>query len=491
MPDLEFMGHPRGVYVLFLVEMWERFSYYGMRALLIFYLTQHFEFSDTAATQYYGAYTSLVYAFSILGGFLADRALGQWRSVRFGGTLILLGHLLLAVEGAMGAPDHLTRQIFFLALGLIIAGTGFFKPCASTLVGSLYADGDGRRQTGFFIFYVGVNLGAALAALSVGYLGQTYGWSFGFGAAAIGMALGLACLHLGRNYLAPYAMKPVAEIAGPLPTLAMLGVCALLGWALVQNPGIVGVVLVCVLAGALFILARFMAREASLAERHHILAVIILFIGVSVYWSTFEQAGSSLNLFADRVVRMELFGITFLSSQSQFFNPAFILLITPPLALLWAALARRNLEPSVGFKFTIGLGLSALAFFSLSLSIGFAASDHRVGMEWLIGYYFLQTLAELCLSPIGLSIMTQISPKKLSGLVMGLWMMGSSAGNYLGAQIATLTARSDNPDAMIDAVGEAARYGQVFGYIAMYAACAGLLFGLASPLIRRLVTARR
>ncbi len=490
LPKAEIMGHPRGIFVLFMAEMWERFSYYGMRALLIFYLTQHFAFPDVASTQYYGAYTSLVFAFSILGGFLADRAIGQWRSLRLGGLLILSGHVLLAVEGAMGAPNDLTRQIFFAALGLIIAGTGFFKPCASTMVGALYASGDHRRQTGFFIFYVGVNLGAALAALSVGYLGQAFGWSYGFGAAAVGMALGLLFLQLGQGDLAPFAMNAPSGNKSAGLTLLLALACTTLGWVLVQNPAIVGIALVAVVAGAFFVLGRYILREADATERRHLFAVIILFLGVSVYWSTFEQAGSSLNLFADRVVRMELLGMTFLSSQSQFFNPAFILLVTPVLALLWATLARLNREPSVGFKFSLGLGISSFAFFLLSVSIGFAGSEQRVGLEWLIGYFLFQTIAELCISPIGLSIMTQISPKKLSGLVMGLWLMGSSAGNYLGAQIATLTARADNSDLVVDTAAEAARYGQVFGYVAIYAAMAAIIFLGLSPTIRRLVAQR-
>ncbi len=473
--------------MLFLTEMWERYSYYGMRALLIFYLTQHFKFADAPATLYYGAYTSLVYAFSILGGYLADRVVGQFRSVQTGGTLILCGHLLLALEGELGDPTPMSQQLFFLALGLIIAGTGFFKPCISTMVGSLYAEGDNRRQTGFFIFYVGINLGSALAALSVGYLGQTYGWSYGFGAAALGMAFGLIVVNVRSDDLAPHSLPPTRPGMGLGGVAGLMVGLAALGWVLVQNPTIVGYSLLAIVCIALGILALFVVREASARERANIAVIVLLFLAVSVYWSAFEQAGSSLNLFAARLVSMDVGFMTMQPSQTQFFNASFILLLTPVFALVWRFLARHGVEPSVGFKFSLGLAFAGLAFTSLVISLKAAGAGNLVGMQWLALYYVLQTCGELCISPIGLSAMTQLAPRKLSALVMGLWFMGASAGNYLASLIATLTARSGEAGAVVDAAAEAARYGDVFGNIALYAFSAALLFGLVGLPISRMV----
>lgn len=482
----EIFGHPPGLFVLFLSEMWERFSYYGMRGLLIFYLTQHFALPDGRATAYYGAYTALVYAFTLLGGFLADRFLGQWRSVIVGGVLILSGHVVLAIEGQLGAPTDATRQVFFLALGLIIAGTGFFKPCVSTLVGALYEDGDGRRQTGFFIFYVGINVGAALAALICGYLGQVWGWSYGFGAAAVGMALGLTFLNLGRRSVEPQAPKASGASGTPIQIAMALG-AALLAYVLVQNPPVVGVALALGFGGALLVIGQFVAREAKPVERHHLYAALTLVVGIILFWAFYEQAGSSLNLFAERAVELSLFGIPMTPSQTQVFNPTYIIVFSATFAALWAALAKRGIEPGVGWKFGLGLLQLGLGFYALVIGIKLTGAGDKVGMIWLALAYMLHTTGELCCSPIGLSMMTQLAPKKVSALVMGLWFFGAAAGNYLAGLIAGLTARAEDAGAAVDAVAEAARYSDVFFGVTLFAVGGAVLFFLIARWLDRQV----
>ena len=490
-PHIDVMGHPRGIYVIFLTEMWERYSYYGMRALLIFYLTQHFNFEDTAATLYYGAYTALVYASSVLGGLLADRLIGQWRSAQVGGLMILSGHVMLAVEGQLGEPTDFSRQVFFLALGLIIAGTGCFKPCMATLLGAQYGEKDPRRQTGFFIFYIGINLGSALAAFSVGYLGQTFGWSYGFGAAAVGMAAGLIVINLGKADIEPYA--PIASgVPLPLSFVIATALCfALIAWALVQRPEFVGYTLIFALTGGLGALFWFMAKDATQSERAKLWAVILLIIGVAIYWSTFELAGSALNLFAARVVDMNAGLFTLKPSQTQSFNSSFILILTPVMAVFWSFLAKRGLEPGVGFKFAGGLALSGTAFSALVIGLSLAGHGNKVGLYWLVLYYMLQTIAEICLSPVGLSMMTKLAPARLGALVMGLWYMAASIGNFFAAQIATLTARVGEAGVAVDAVAEAAQYQSVFYYIALYSFGAALIFGLLGYPITRLAAEQK
>ena len=284
-------GHPRGIFVLFLVEMWERFSYYGMRALLIFYLSDHFMFGDARSTQLYGAYTSLVYASAVVGGMLADRLFGNWRSVLSGAVLIMTGHALLAVEGQFDPVSGVTQQAFFIALALIVTGTGLFKPNSTTLVGRLYPTDDPRRTTGFYIFYVGINVGAVLAALICGWLGQTYGWSFGFGAAGVGMGLGLLLLITFRSDLRPFAGD------GPRPQYsAWIAVPLLIAaaWLLVQSPVLTGWMLVAGLVSALAFIANFAATEANAAQKRHISAALILIVAASLFCSLLDEAGSAL-----------------------------------------------------------------------------------------------------------------------------------------------------------------------------------------------------
>lgn len=482
----EWFGHPRGIFVLFMVEMWERFSYYGMRALLILYLTQHFAIADGPATQLYGAYTTLVYGAAVLGGWAADKIVGRWRSILLGAIMILCGHLLLVVEGLSDATFETTRQLFFLALGLIVAGTGLFKPNSTTLVGTLYPEGDARRTTGFYIFYLGINLGAAFAALVCGWLGQRFGWPYGFGAAAIGMALGLVVLVAFRRDLLEEQERTRKWSAMGVVLTPI--VSAALAWFLVQRPSVVGWVLLAALLAGLFAVGRFMIREASLEERLKLRAALILIAAASVFWSLFEQAGSSLNLFAARFVDLSIGPITMLSSQTQFFNPVFILLLTPVFSWLWVALARRKLEPTLTWKHVLGLVQVGLGFGCLVIGIRMTSANGEVALSWLALAYFLHTTGELCLSPPAYASMTELAPRRIGGLVMGLWLSSLSIGSFIGARIAGLTARPG--DAVIAPASELGGYANVFSGVVLLAGVAALLLALSTPWMDRWVKGR-
>ena len=374
-----------------MTEMWERFSYYGMRAFLILYMTAPVTagglgFAVVDAASIYGTYTGSVWGAAILGGLAADRFLGAYRSVLIGGIVIALGHFALAFKDI---------SFFYLGLVLIVVGTGLLKPNVSTMVGALYRDGDARRDAGFSIFYMGINLGALLGPLVAGYLAQRVDWHFGFAAAGVGMALGLTQYVLGRRHLASAITRIDAR---PTPEAAA---------AAAAVPG------------------------ASAAEWKRILAVVIFFLFASLFWGAYEQAGSTLNLFADRYTRLELFGLSFPSSWFQAVPAIFVILLAPLFAWLWVRLGPR--EPSSPAKFAFGLLFAGLAFMLLIPAGALAQSGEgvRVSPLWLIGVYFVLELGELCLSPVGLSLVTKISPVRIVGLMMGVWFLANAAGNKL------------------------------------------------------------
>src|SRR5579859_7694794 len=392
--DRSFFGHPRGLATLFFTEMWERFSYYGMRALLILYMVGSVQkpglgFGEKSAATIYGLYTMLVYLMGVPGGFIADRFLGHYRAVLIGGIIIALGHFSMAVPGL---------PFFYSGLVLIILGTGLLKPNVSTIVGTLYAKDDNRRDAGFSIFYMGINLGAFIAPLITGYLGQKINWHFGFGAAGVGMTIGLIQYVAGRKYL---VARSVAE-----------------------NP-------------------QTKAIENVVAEKEplsrgdwmRIGAIVILSIFALMFWAGFEQAGSSLNLFADRATRLFVLGFNYPSSWFQSVEPLFVIIFAPIFAWMWIRLGRS--QPSSPVKFTLGLALASLSFLLIVPAARmFETSHQRVSPMWLIGVYFLQMAGELCLSPVGLSLVTKLSPPRLVGLMMGVWFFATALGNYVAVAAA-------------------------------------------------------
>ena len=491
-PSANVFGHPAGLRPLFLTEFWERFSYYGMRALLILFMTAPAASGglgwDTArAGMIYGTYTALVYLAALPGGLLADRVLGARRATLYGGIAIMVGHICLALTGI---------ATFYVGLALIIGGTGLLKPNISTMVGMLYPPGDRRRDAGFSIYYLGINLGAFVAPLVTGWLaqGSTFkglltwwgisperSWHFGFAAAAVGMGLGLVQYLAGGRDLGDVGRRP--SHGGTVPrgflygaagaaTAIVVGV-TLLAYVGLLSPALVtegvGYLLLIVTAG--FFVWLFGAKQWTTGERRRLIAILVLFAAAALFWSLFEQAGSTLNLFAQRSTRNEILGISFPASWWQSLNSLYIIVLVPVFAAFWVRLGPR--DPSSPVKFTLGLLFAALGFAVLAIAAQRAAGGVRVSPAWLAAVYLLHTIGELCLSPVGLSAMTKLAPARIAGLVMGAWFLAASVGNYLGGAIASLYETFSRP--------------ALFGTVTLMALVATLVMALASrPLARML-----
>nr|WP_315477647.1 peptide MFS transporter [uncultured Sphingorhabdus sp.] len=480
-----FLGHPKGLFVLFFAEMWERFSYYGMRALLIFYLTKHWLFSDEKSGVIYGAYTALVYITPVLGGYLADRYLGQRKAVTYGAVLLTFGHLLMGFEGA-GGQDVASLNVFWLALAFIIVGSGFLKANISVIVGQLYPRTDVRRDGAYTIVYMGINLGAALGSLMCGYLGETYGWSYGFGAAGVGMLLGLIVfiifkpLLLGRGEPSnPEALnKPVMGIKLEWLLYLVGLVAVVICWWLVQNQAVVGSLLG--VAGAILVgyVLWTAVRKLEPHDRDRIFAAMFLIIGSILFWALFEQAGSSLNLFTDRHVDRS--GVP--ASVFQSLNAIYIVLLAPLFAWLWTTLGRKGLEPSAPAKF--GLGIVQLGIGFLVLVAGSAAAgDSMVPVLFIFLIYLFHTTGELCLSPVGLSAMNRLAPAHVASLMMGTWFFASATGNFAAGLIAGATGSEAASGEGAGREVVMAVYSQI-GWIAIGV---GIAVVVISPLIKKLM----
>ncbi|MEE9433068.1 MAG: peptide MFS transporter [Sphingorhabdus sp.] len=499
-PQPEVAGHPKGLYILFFAEMWERFSYYGMRALLIFYLTQHWLFNDSASNIVYGAYVSLVYITPVLGGWLADRYLGQRKAVVFGAVLLTFGHFLMAFEGTGGQNDP-SINIFWLALSFIIVGSGFLKANISVIVGQLYPLTDVRRDGAYTIFYMGINVGAAIGTIIAGYLGVTLGWQYGFGAAGVGMLLGLIVFILGKPLLLGNGEPSKALAKGTEMMMYGIGIVGVgIMWLLIQYQSVVGqlmllsgiALLAYVFANAMFSLPYGSLRKAPTSSvgmfgvgvalltvgafifvtygqpalwgivaligfglmiataikegvalkhqpRDRLFAVLFLIALQPLFWGLFEQAGGSLNLFTDRYI--DLGGVPAPIFQS--INPIYIIILAPIFAWLWTFLGKRGKEPSTPAKF--GLGLVQLGFGFLVLVWGAASVgiDAKVPVLFLFGIYFFHTTGELCLSPVGLSAMNRLAPRHLASLIMGAWFFATAGGNFVAGMIGAATGGED------------------------------------------------
>ncbi len=430
----EFASHPRGLFVLFYAEMWERFSYYGMRALLVLYLTKHWLYDDSKATLIYGAYGALVYITPVLGGILADRWLGQRKAVLFGGLLLAAGHGLMAVEGVGGQADP-TINVFWAALAFIIVGSGFLKANISVIVGQLYNMKDTRRDAAYTIFYMGVNVGAALGTILVGYLGETIGWAYGFGMAGIGMIIGLIIFVLGKPALmgrgeAPAPLSRQKEFTLYGIGLAAVAVC----WGLIQFQDVIQNLLI-VTGLSMLAYTLYEAFKLPKEPRERIFAMLFLIALNPLFWGLFEQAGGSLNLYTDRYVDRS--GVP--TSLFQSINPIYIVILAPIFAALWQWLGRKGLEPSAPAKFGLALtqvGLGFLIFVWGANSVG-AAAMTPVIFVFLI--YLLHTTGELCLSPVGLSAMARLAPLHLASFVMGAWFYMTAVGNFVAGKIGEAT----------------------------------------------------
>lgn len=469
----EFLGHPKGLYMLFFAEMWERFSYYGMRALLIFYLTQHWLFSDGESTLIYGAYTALVYITPVLGGYLADRYLGQRKAVLFGGILLVLGHSFMAVEGSGGQGDP-TINVFWLALALIIVGSGFLKANISVMVGQLYRLTDVRRDAAYTIFYMGINAGAAFGVILAGYLGQTIGWAYGFGLAGIGMLAGLVVFVLGKKVLNGAGEPPEPLSRTREMTLYGTGLVAVaVMWALVQYVDVIETLLM-ISGVALLGWVLYQAFKLPKEPRERIFAILFLIALNPLFWGLFEQAGGSLNLYTDRYVdRGDVPASIF-----QSINSIYIILFAPVFAALWALLGRKGLEPSAPAKFALALfqvGLGFLVFVWGANTVG-AAAMTPVIFVFLI--YLLHTTGELCLSPVGLSAMNRLAPSFMASLVMGAWFYMSAVGNFVAGKIGEATG-GESGDMTKGAVLE------IYNQIGWVAIGVGVVVLALSPIVKK------
>ena len=447
--DTSFFGHPRGLATLFFTEMWERFSYYGMRALLILFMTAApaaggLGFDTATAGAIYGLYASMVYMTTLPGGWVADRLIGPQRAVLYGGVLITCGHFSMAIP---------SLSTFYLGLVLIVIGTGLLKGNVSVIVGRLYSVDDVRRDAGYSIFYMGINTGAFIAPLVCGYLGQRVDWHLGFAAAGVGMLLGLLQYSLGRKHLGDAGRYP-ATSGSPdvlarerLNALRWTGLCTalLVGVGIGMYSGLLRVTPTQISdAAGYFLLGLtaaffgwlYLSSGWTPSERRQLYVIGVLFLAAALFWSQFEQAGSTLNLFADRNTRTSILGWSFPSAWFQSLNPLFIIALAPLFAWLWVWLGRRGAEPSSPAKFGVGLALVGAGFAVLVGASVFAEQGVIVSPMWLVAVYFLHTCGELFLSPVGLSAMSKLAPARIGGLIMGVWFLAAAVGNYIGGRMA-------------------------------------------------------
>lgn len=479
------LGHPRGLFLLFFVEMWERFSFYGMRALLIFYLTQHFLMSDRDASYVYGAYMSLIYLSPLMGGYLADRYLGQRKAVLFGGIVITIGHVVLGMGGEDAGP--MGQGIFWLGLATVVTGTGFLKSSASALVGQLYPRGDVRRDPGYTIFYMGINSGATIGPIICGYLGERWGWHWGFGAAAVGMLAGVIGFALARPILRgrgePSDPVRLAEkVGGIISREWLVYLCSLaaipLCWFLIQNHDVVGWTLA--IAGpvaALYILWEAFFRMERIA-RDRMLAALFLLVVNPIFWGLYEQTGSSLNLFTDRYTDRTILGWNVPASLFQSVNAFYILIFGPVMAGLWIWLAKRGWEPSTPAKFGIAIVLVGAGF--LVLHAGTGAPGTLTPVLFIFLLYLCHTIGELCLSPVGLSAMSKMAPARMIGLMMGIWFLAMALGEYAAGVISAATGGDQ---------GQASRDSMlaVYDTIGWWSVGLGVAIMVVAPLVKRLM----
>ncbi len=472
-------GHPKGLYVLFFAEAWERFSYYGMRALLVLYLVNQLEFPREQALTIYATYTGLVYLTPMFGGLLADRYLGGRKAVIIGGSVMALGHLAMAFE-----------PLLYVALGLLIIGNGFFKPNISTIVGGLYEEGDPRRDGGFTIFYMGINLGAFFSPLVCGSLGENIGWHYGFSAAGVGMVFGLLVFIWGQKLLGRTGFPP--DIENPTETTSLRGKdWAHIGTWITASVVAVYALLFCwdyvgaafnaippvfkLVAGALLVLGTMGGLVGSAAKDgteawQRTAVIIILAVFVVFFWMGFEQAGGTMTLFADELTDRHLGGWEIPASWFQSINPLAIVCLAPVFSVFWLKLDQSRFALSTPAKMAIGMITLGLGFVVMFIAQGIANRTGTVGPFWLAAVYLIHTIGELCLSPIGLSMVTKLSVPRMASLMMGVWLFSSAVANYLAGRLEELVAHYDLP---------------VFAFLIATSIGAGVVLLALTPLLKK------
>lgn len=501
--DTGFLGHPRGLFVCFATELWERFSFYGMKFLLLLYLTKYHLFSDSNGLEVLGGYAALVYAMPVIGGLLADRYLGMRKAVIFGGVLLTLGHLGMALEGeqARMVGDQIVRdenalQVFYFSLALIVIGVGFLKPNISTIVGRLYREDDPRRDAGFTIFYMGINIGAFAATLLCGYLGETFGWRYGFGVAGIGMVIGLVTFLRGQKHLRGLAEPGDSDLLqqkSPLGiskewTIYLCGLLAVFAvWKMLQFHGAVGHTLNLLSVAVLLGLGWFITVKCNPVERSRMLVLLILTMSTVVFWALFEQAAASMTLYADRVMDRNILGQELTASQFGSLNAFFIFLFAPLFAWLWTVLGRRGLEPSTPVKFALGIAQAGLGFGALVVGAATPNDAGLVAGYWMVLAYLLHTTGELCLSPVGLSAVTKLAVPSVVGVMMGSWFLATAYSEFVAVQLAKLAAVETVDGAVTDISAALASYTELFSSLLYVGLGFSVLLLLLSPLLKKMM----
>lgn len=486
------VGHPKALYVLFLAEMWERFCYYGMRALLTLYLINTLMKGDEEAFGIYGAYTALVYAAPVLGGKLADSLLGYRNAVILGGILMAIGEFLI-----LGG----TETWLFIGMGAIIIGNGYFKANISSIVGRLYDDGDPRKDSGFTIFYIGINIGALLATTVCAEVGIKFGYHYGFALAGLGMVLGVIVFLLGGNLIKEYSGPPnperlYAKDFGPLNRFHLTIIGSVLAipllYVLIKFNQAVGILLAVVAVYVLFTLLST-AFSGDKVLRDRILVLIILMFFNIVFWACFEQAGTSLTLFAERNVDRDIFGWEMGSATTQFFNPLFILIFGSIFSVMWVKLSSIKKNPSIPAKFGFGIIQLGLGYLVVLLGNMFVSPEYLVPLWTIMFLYLLHTTGELFLSPIGLSMVTKLAPKAMTGTVMGAWFLSFAGSNYLAAIIAKATGGHEHGateqaiEASLAPANTLATYVDVYGTMGYITIGIGVFLLVISPFLNKMM----
>ena len=475
----QLFGQPRGLATLFMTEMWERFSYYGMRAILILFMAGvvtegGLGLDDKTANAIYGLYIAATYLLAPMGGWIADRLIGQQRSVVWGGILIMLGN------GSLAAGD---TRLFFIGLIVIVLGVGLLKPNISALVAQLYPEGGSRRDAGFSIFYMGINLGAVLGSFFVPITAAAFGWSAGFALPALGMLFGLVQFQVTKGHLGTSGLVPLGKPATWWPIIgfmivllvvAALGISGVLAFNPVRISIVANWTMIALAAGYFGYLYFFAGLESD--ERKRVIAMIALFAACAMFWAGFEQTGASLNLFADRHTDRVIFGWDMPAGVLQGVNPAFIIIFAPVFAAIWVNLGRRNMDPSAPFKFALGLILMGLGFLVMFLAARYVVMGEKVLPTWLMLTYLLHTFGELCLSPVGLSSMTKLAPARFVGQVMGLWFLATAIGNNLAGQFAG----EIDPNNLPGMPGQ-------FLYLFWWGAISGAVLLVLTPFVRKMM----
>ncbi len=475
-------NHPEGLKTLFFTEMWERMSYYGMRGILVLFMTASItegglEINPVSASAIYGIYASCVYLVTLPGGWIADRLIGQQKSILYGGIIIMIGHFILAIPNL---------NTFYLGLLFVVLGTGLLKPNISAIVGSLYKDNDQRKEAGFTIFYMAINIGSILGFFICGYLGENIGWHYGFAAAGLGMAFGLGQFIITRQKLGNAGISPQVTLTNKIKkrdylivsfslisiiSIFVLGILDVWSFNPVPLAGVITIIIA--LISLSYFLIIFIFGKLSNLEKRKMILIFILFIGAAFFWSGFDQGGSSFNIFAKEFTNRLIFGWEYPASWLQIVNPAFVVILSPIMAYIWVFLGKRMLDPSLPFKFGLGLILMGIGFVIIALGANTAINNESLASaKWLLLTYLFHTIGELVVSPIGLAAISSLSPKRFIGQMMGVWFLASSLGAIIAGLLsgqATTEGLKSMPD--------------LFNNIAIGASLLGFLFIiLAKPI---------